>query len=68
MNLQRGFAPTVLTVILLMALTILALSSLTFGQANQGAIAGVVEDSSGAVVAGAKLTATERSPALSMRR
>ncbi len=61
MNLQRGFAPTVPTVILLMALTILALSSLTFGQANQGAIAGVVEDSSGAVVAGAKLTATERS-------
>jgi hypothetical protein len=61
MNLRHGFAPKALTGTLLMALTIFALSPLAFGQANQGAIAGVVEDSSGAVVAGAKLTATERS-------
>jgi len=44
-----------------MALTIFAFSSAAVGQANQGAVAGVVEDSSGAVVPNAKLTATGKS-------
>jgi hypothetical protein len=46
---------------LAMALAILTFSSVAAGQANQGAIAGVVEDSSGAVVPNARLTATEKS-------
>ena len=46
---------------LLMALAIVTFSSVAVGQANQGAIAGVVEDSTGAVVPNAKLTATEKS-------
>jgi hypothetical protein len=46
---------------LVMALAILTFSSVAAGQANQGAIAGVVEDSSGAVVPNARLTATEKS-------
>jgi hypothetical protein len=46
---------------LLMASAILTFSSVAAGQANQGAIAGVVEDSSGAVVPNARLTATEKS-------
>ncbi len=61
MNLRQGFVAKALASSLPMVLTIFTLSSLVHGQANQGAIAGVVEDSSGAVVAGAKLTATEKS-------
>ena len=60
MDFQHGFAKA-LAASLLMALAILTFSSLAIGQANQGAIAGVVEDSSGAVVPNAKLTATEKS-------
>jgi hypothetical protein len=46
---------------LLLAFASLFFSVAAFGQANQGAIAGVVEDSSGAVVPNAKLTATGKS-------
>jgi hypothetical protein len=42
-------------------LVLFMFSPAALGQANQGAIAGVVEDSSGAVVPNAKLTATEKS-------
>jgi hypothetical protein len=61
MRLQHGFAVKTLASGLLMALAIVTFSSMAFGQANQGSIAGVVQDSSGAVVANAKLTATEKS-------
>jgi hypothetical protein len=60
MDLQRGFAKA-LAGCLLTSSVILTFSSLAVSQANQGAIAGVVEDSSGAVVPNAKLTATEKS-------
>ncbi|HSZ63380.1 MAG TPA: TonB-dependent receptor [Terriglobales bacterium] len=60
MDLQRGFSRA-LAGSLLTVLAILTFSSLAIGQANQGAIAGVVMDSSGAVVPNAKLTATEKS-------
>jgi hypothetical protein len=58
MHLKQGFAFKAFAGCLLMALTIFVFSSAAVGQANQGAIAGVVEDSSGAVVPNAKLTAT----------
>ena len=61
MHLQQASTREAFAVCLLIALTICAFSSAAFGQANQGAIAGVVEDSSGAVVPNAKLTATEKS-------
>jgi hypothetical protein len=61
MNSHHGSATKALVGSLLMAFAIFALSSLAISQTNQGAIAGVVEDSSGAVVPNAKLTATERS-------
>jgi len=61
MNLHHGCAAKAVVGSLLMVLAIVTFSSTAFGQANQGAIAGVVEDSSGAVVPNAKLTATERS-------
>ncbi|MGA7634612.1 MAG: TonB-dependent receptor, partial [Terriglobales bacterium] len=60
MDLQRGFSKA-LAGCLVTVVVILTFSSLALGQANQGAIAGVVEDSSGAVVPNAKLTATEKS-------
>jgi hypothetical protein len=59
MQLQQGSARKAFVACLLMALTIVSFSSAAVGQANQGAIAGVVTDSSGAVVAGAKVTAQE---------
>ena len=59
MHLQQ--AVKALASSLLMAFAILTFSSLAVGQANQGAIAGVVEDSTGAVVPNASLTATEKS-------
>ena len=61
MHLQQRSARKAFAGCLVMALTIFAFSSAAVGQANQGAIAGVVEDSSGAVVANAKLTATGKS-------
>src|SRR5277367_6043319 len=61
MHLLQGLRAKTLATTLLMALAIAAFSSFAFGQANQGAIAGVVEDSSGAVVPNAKLKATEKS-------
>jgi hypothetical protein len=61
MHLQQGFTAKALAGSLLMALAIFTFSSVATGQTNQGAIAGVVEDSSGAVVSNAKLTATEKS-------
>src|SRR5580692_3456380 len=61
MRLQHGFAVKTLASGLLMALAIVTFSSVALAQANQGSIAGVVQDSSGAVVANAKLTATEKS-------
>jgi hypothetical protein len=61
MHLLQGPARKAFAGCLLVALTIFTLSSAALGQANQGAIAGVVEDSSGAVVPNAKLTATEKS-------
>jgi Carboxypeptidase regulatory-like domain len=61
MNSHHGCAAKALVGSLLMAFAIFSFSSLAIGQTNQGAIAGVIEDSSGAVVPNAKLTATERS-------
>jgi len=61
MNSHHGRAAKALVGSLLMALAVFTFSSLAVGQTNQGAIAGVIEDSSGAVVPNAKLTATERS-------
>jgi Carboxypeptidase regulatory-like domain len=61
MDSQQGRAVKALASSLLVALAIFAFCSAALGQANQGSIAGVVEDSSGAVVANAKLTATEKS-------
>src|ERR1700733_14793726 len=61
MFLQQGLATKVFAGSLMMALAILIFSAVVVGQTNQGAIAGVVQDSSGAVVPNAKLTATERS-------
>jgi hypothetical protein len=61
MHLQQESALKAFAGCLLMALAICFFSSAAFGQANQGAIAGVVEDSSGAVVPNAKLTATGKS-------
>jgi hypothetical protein len=61
MYLQQGFTAKALESGLLTALAIFTLSLLAAGQANQGSIAGVVQDSTGAVVANAKLTATEKS-------
>jgi Carboxypeptidase regulatory-like domain len=58
---QQGLAAKAFAASLLMALAILTFSVLAVGQTNQGSIAGVVEDSSGAVVPNAKLTATGRS-------
>ena len=61
MHLQQGFTAKVLSGSLLVVLAIVTFSAVATGQANQGAIAGVVQDSTGAVVPNAKLTATERS-------
>src|SRR5271170_3658428 len=61
MHLQQGCARKAFAGCLLMALTVFTFCSTALGQANQGAIAGVVVDSSGAVVPNAKLTATEKS-------
>ncbi len=61
MYLQQWFTVRVLASCLLTALAVFTLSVLATGQANQGSIAGVVQDSTGAVVANAKLTATEKS-------
>src|ERR1700729_1848338 len=61
MHLQQESALKAFAGCLLMALAICFFSFAAFGQANQGAIAGVVEDSSGAVVPNAKLTATGKS-------
>ncbi|MGA7219962.1 MAG: carboxypeptidase-like regulatory domain-containing protein, partial [Candidatus Sulfotelmatobacter sp.] len=58
MQRKQEFAFKAFAGCLLMALTIFVFSPSAAGQANQGAIAGVVEDSSGAVVPNAKLTAT----------
>jgi hypothetical protein len=61
MHLQQRFAAKAVAGSLLLALVLFAFSPAALSQANQGAIAGVVEDSSGAVVPNAKLTATEKS-------
>jgi len=61
MHLQQAFTAKVLSGSLLVVLAIVTFSAVATGQANQGAIAGVVQDSTGAVVPNAKLTATERS-------
>jgi Carboxypeptidase regulatory-like domain len=61
MHLLQGLRARTLVSTLPMAFAILVFSSLlAFAQTNQGSIAGVVEDSSGAVVPNAKLTATEK--------
>jgi len=61
MHVQQESAFKAFASCLLMALAISLFSFPAFGQANQGAIAGVVQDSSGAVVPNAKLTATGKS-------
>src|SRR5271154_3014597 len=61
MHLLQGLRAKTLATTLLMALAILMFSSLlAVAQTNQGSIAGVVVDSTGAVVPDAKLTATEK--------
>jgi len=57
MRRLRDFADRVFMGGLFLAMTALVLSSMASGQENQGAIAGNVTDPSGALVAGAKLTA-----------
>jgi len=59
MHLQQRVAAKAVVGSLLLSLVLFTFSPTALGQANQGAIAGVVTDPSGAVVAGAKVTAKE---------
>ena len=61
MHSQRRFSGRVLAAFLAVIVATFALSSTSFGQANQGSIAGTVIDQTGAVVTNAKLTAKEQS-------
>src|SRR5580692_11352791 len=61
MHLHQRLAAKAVAGSLLLSLVLFTFSPAALGQANQGAIAGFVEDSSGAVVPNAKLTATEKS-------
>jgi hypothetical protein len=60
MHSQRSFVGRVLAAGLAAVVATFAFSSIAFGQANQGSIAGTVTDQSGAVVVNAKLTAKEK--------
>ena len=57
-SLQRNFQP--ITGRFLVIATVLALSSLLFGQAYFGTVSGVLTDSTGAVVAEAKVVLTDQ--------
>jgi hypothetical protein len=60
MHLQQSIAGKAIASTLLVALAMFISSTTTSAQTNQGAIAGVVEDPSGAVVPNAKLSASEK--------